>query len=228
MRLKVLSWNIWIDGYFDQIVDFLKNSNADIIGLQEVQADDSERDVIGYLTKLGYDHIFTPVPKTGRRKVNDGPAVFSRHGILKSESYTLSETNSRMAVSADVQVGSETLRIFSTHLLHTHQERSDVQDEQIENLINLLPHERAIVMGDFNATPDSEVIINMRSILKDSDPASPPTWSMYPEGCDVCNPQSLDIRLDYIFTTSDLKTHAPKVENSKGSDHLPISVEIEV
>jgi len=224
MRLKILSWNIWIDGYFDQIVDSLKNSNADIIGLQEVQTDDPGRNVIGFLTKLGYSHVFAPVPKTGKRKVNDGPAVFSRHSIFSSETYTLSETNSRMAVRADVQVGTEVLHVFSTHLLHTHQQHSDVQNEQVENLIKLLPHERTIVMGDFNATPDSEVIRSVRSVLNDSDLSSAPTWSVYPEGCDVCDPQSIDTRLDYIFTTPDLKTFSPAVGSSKGSDHLPISV----
>ena len=228
MRLKVLSWNIWINGYFGRITDFLEDSDADIIGLQEVQTDDPERDVIGFLTTLGYAHVFTPVPKTGKRKVNDGPAIFSRLGIQRSESHVLSQTSSRVAVRADVQVGSNILHIFSTHLFHTHQQHSDVQNEQVGNLIKLLPHEQTIVMGDFNATPDSEAIRKMRATLKDSDPTVAPTWSMYPEGCDVCKPQSLDMRLDYIFTTPDLKTSSPAVGDSKGSDHLPISVEIEV
>ena len=228
MQLKVLSWNIWISGYFDQISDFLKKSDADIIGLQEVQADDTERDVIGFLTKLGYEHVFVPVPKTGKRRVNDGPAVFSRHGILNSETYTLSETDSRCAVRADVQIGDKTLHVFSAHLLHTHQKQSDVQDEQVESLLRLLPHERTILMGDFNAIPESSVIQKMGSTLTNTDPSFKPTWSAYPEGCSECLPQSMDIRLDYIFTTTDLETHSPEVGDSKGSDHLPISVMVEV
>ena len=53
MHLKILSWNIWINGYFEQITDFLEKADADIIGLQEVEADAPKRDVIGFLTKLG-------------------------------------------------------------------------------------------------------------------------------------------------------------------------------
>ncbi|MDZ4226986.1 MAG: hypothetical protein U1D26_00745, partial [Patescibacteria group bacterium] len=69
-------------------------------------------------------------------------------------------------------------------------------------------------------------IKRMGKALKDTDPSHAPTWSVYPEGCKVCNPQAIDVRLDYIFASRDLKTHSPKVESSKASDHLPISVTV--
>jgi len=228
MRLKILSWNIWISGNFEQITDFLEKADADIIGLQEVEADAPERDVIGFLTKLGYAHVFAPVPKTGKRKVNDGPALFSRHGLLNEKTHSLSNTSNRSAVSADIQVGERIVHAFSTHLLHTHQAYTDVQGEQVENLLKILPKQKTILMGDFNAGADSAYIKRMRSVLQDTDPSGTPTWSMYPEGCDVCNPQSVDIRLDYMFTTPDLTVLSSRVEDSNASDHLPISAEIEV
>ena len=83
-------------------------------------------------------------------------------------------------------------------------------------------------MGDFNATPESPVIKSIQKVLVDSDPSSTPTWSVYPEGCRICNPQKLDTCLDYIFTSIDLKTSSFKVEESKASDHLPISVVVEI
>src|SRR3989344_5197219 len=228
MRLKVLSWNIWINGYFDQVKDFLARADADIIGLQEVEADAPERDIIGFLTKLGYEHVFAPVPKTGKRKVNDGPALFSRRGLRNPAKHVLSNELSRCAVSADIDVRGEVLHVFSIHLLHTHQKYPEVQIEQTENLIQLLPKEKTILMGDFNATPDSPVILRMRSVLNDTDLTGTPTWSMYPEGCDVCNPQSVNTRLDYIFTTPDLKVLSSRVEDSNASGLSPIPAEIEV
>ena len=228
MRLKVLSWNIWINGNFEQVTDFLEKADADIIGLQEVEADAPKRDVIGFLSKLGYEHVFAPVPKTGKRNVNDGPSLFSRHGFRSSEIFSLSTTHNRCAVKADIEVRGKTLHVFSTHLLHTHQKYPEVQSEQVENLLKLIPKERAIVMGDFNAGVDSSLINRMRDALTDTDPTGAPTWSIYPEGCDVCNPQSLEIRLDYIFTTPDLKVLSSRVEHSKASDHLPVSIEIDV
>lgn len=229
MRLKILSWNIWTDGYFDQVLDFLKMSEADVLGLQEVQADDPERDIISFLTKLGYQHVFAPVKKEwSDRVMNDGPALFSKHKILKTETYILSEKDSRAAVKADILIGNETLHVFSTHLIHTHQQNSEVQDEQASNILKKIPSKRTILMGDFNAIPDSSAVKIIKQVLIDSDPASAPTWSAYPKGCIVCNPQEINIRLDYIFTTKDIKTSSFEVEKSKGSDHLPISVVVEI
>ncbi len=229
MKLKILSWNIWINGYFDQITDFLKASEADIIGLQDVVSDDPKRDVIGFLDKLGYQHVFAPVEHTWGEKVfNDGPAIFSKYKILRTETYVLSEKDSRAAVKADILIGNETLHVFSTHLVHTHQQHSEVQDEQASNILRNLPPKRTILMGDFNATPESSAIKIIKQILIDSDPSSAPTWSVYPKGCLVCNPQEVNIRLDYIFTSKDIKTSSFKVEKSKASDHLPISVVVEI
>mgnify|MGYP000706138281 CR=1 FL=1 len=225
MQLKILSWNIWIEGKFEEYKTLIERVDPDIIGLQEVKDTDPERDVIGYLSSRGYHHIFLPARKKwGDNTFNDGPALFSKLPILSSETYLLSKENARGAVRIDLQVGEKVLRVFSVHTLHTHQEHSDVQMEQIENLLSALPAENTLVMGDFNATPDSEAIRCMKSVLVDSDPDSLPTWSVYPDGCKTCNPQVVDTKLDYIFTTKDIKTHSFKVEESKGSDHLPISV----
>lgn len=229
MKLKVLSWNIWIEGHFDLVSDFLKVSEADIIGLQEVLADDPKRDVISFLTKLGYQYVFAPVKKTWGGKVwSDGPAIFSKYKIQNSETYFLSKKDSRVAARAGILVEGGLLHIFSTHLIHTHQQQSDVQEEQGLNLLKEVPSKNSIVMGDFNAAPDSIVIRNMKELLIDSDLELQPTWSIYPEGCLVCKPKKLDTKLDYIFNSKDLKTSNFKVDNSKASDHLPITVMVEI
>lgn len=229
MQLKVLSWNIWIDGYFDEYKKLLDRVDADIIGLQEVKDDDKERDVISYLAGKGYHHTFFPVRKRwGEETFSDGPALFTKLPMLGTESYNLSKEDMRGAVRADIQAGDRVLQVFSTHTIHTHQERKESQMEQIESLTRIVPSENGIIMGDFNAVPGSDAIKRMKEVLVDTDPDSLPTWSVYPKGCSVCDPQVVDTRLDYIFTTKDLKTHSFKVEDSKGSDHLPISVVVEV
>lgn len=232
MKLKILSWNIWVFGHFDQITSFLKEQNADIIALQEVQEDDPEREVVKYLADLGYNHVFAPVAKEWGGKVwNDGPAIFSKYPIVGSETFILSEESSRAAIRADIQLEDKILHVFSTHLVHTHQEPSEIQEHQVENIIKELPGERTVVMGDFNATPDSVGIKRMCEVLvdSDSDPESLPTWSVYKEGCGVCELEDVSFfRLDYIFTTKDIQTSNYKVESSKASDHLPVLVIIEI
>lgn len=228
MNLKILSWNIWVDGYFDQISDFLKKSDADIIGLQEVNENDSGRNIIEYLSSLEYEHVFAPRQIYRRTGANFGPAIFSRYKIESKKVHSLSKEEERFAVQANIQVKNQILHIFSTHLLHTHQQESEIQSEQVKNLIRILPGKHTIVMGDFNATPESSTIKNMQKTMDDSDPTSSPTWSVYPEGCPVCKPQKINTRLDYIFTTKDVGIDSSEVGDSKGSDHLPILATVRI
>jgi endonuclease/exonuclease/phosphatase family metal-dependent hydrolase len=229
MQLKVLSWNMWVDCHFEDFRAFVASADADIIALQEMREHDPERDVVKLMKDLGYTDSALGLKQLW--KTHDfyfGPAIFTKNKIISSKVHNLSQEHERFAVRADIQFGPETLHVFSAHLIHTHQAPSDVQLEQAQNLLNLLPAERTIVAGDFNATPDSGVIQKMTSALNNTDPSNTPTWSMYPAGCHVCNPQAVDIRLDYIFASKDLKTRSPAVDISKASDHLPISVIVEI
>lgn len=223
--MKILSWNIWIDCRFDEVKKFLAAADADIIGLQEVKDDDLARDVIGFLAGLGYGHVFAKTGQVwGGKTYRHGPAVFSRLPIVASETFFIDSEDQRTAARADIDIGGKTLHVFSTHLMHTHHAESEKQQAQVAQLIEKLPAEHVIVMGDFNATPDSKTIQMMREVLVDTDPTDKPTWSVYPEGCGVCLPQKIDTRLDYIFVSKDLAFHSYEVGESKGSDHLPVMV----
>lgn len=229
MKLKIVSWNIWTAGKFEETKKFLQNSSADIIGLQEVQANKPRRDIIQFLTALGYSHIFAPIRKVYPPVVIiDGPALFTKQKPILTKKYLLSNAKTRAAVRADIKVGNKTLHVLSTHLLHTHQKRAREQTEQGDNLLKIIPDKNSIVVGDFNATPVSDVIKLMRNNFIDTDPNSKPTWSNYRMGCMVCRPKSVNIKLDYIFTTKDIDAHDFKVEKSKASDHLPISAVFEI
>lgn len=227
MEIKILSWNIWCDGYFDIVSKFLKDQNADVVCLQEVMDDDKSRDIITYLKDLGYECVFAPALKMpdGRSMSN---TIFSKFKILNTETYVLSAHHSRNAIKADIKINDQTIHVFSTHLRHEHQKPSAVQELQAENLVKVIPANKAIVAGDFNAIPDSAAIKMMRNVMIDTDPESKPTWSVYPEGCPTCNPQAIDTRLDYIFTSKDIKYNSFTVYDSKGSDHLPVSTIVEI
>ncbi len=84
-------------------------------------------------------------------------------------------------------------------------------------------------MGDFNSLPETTVIEKMRNSLHDSEigPATP-TWSVYRNGCTICLIDEVKYKLDYIFTSKDIKVDQFTVHQSKASDHLPISVMVEL
>lgn len=227
--LKILSWNVWYDGQFDEISRFLTACNADILGLQEIVPDDPTRDIIGFLKNMGYEYEVAPVrtiKKDGRTMSN---AIFSKYPILNKEIYLLSDTDNRNALRADIKIGEKILHVFSTHLLHTHQQPSETQELQVKNLLKILPKENTILMGDFNATTESVAIQKIKEIMVDSNSLATPTLNPIFFDCSKCDPKVMShTRLDYIFTSKDIKTNSFSVYDAKGSDHLPISISITV
>lgn len=231
MELKILSWNIWYDGDSEKVNEFLENFGADIIGLQEVRRIDGRVQLSKRLTfELAYEYVYYPVfniEKNGQT-VEVGNAIVSKYPIVKSVVHNLSKEENRLAIEAEISVDGKTFHIFCTHLFHTHQKPSEIQDEQEENLIKVLPRENTILMGDFNALPDSNVVKRVSEVMINADSQLLPTWSIYPEGCEVCKPEGVAYKLDNIFLSRDLKTNSFEVESSKASDHLPISAIVEI
>lgn len=240
MKLKILSWNIWCGIYLDEVIKFLRIANADIIALQEV-AEDNRGNISGIIAKeLGYKYVYTtdtnmPLKYLPSYKENDertirmGNAILSKYEIVSSKEHQLVDNKSRTAMEANIKIGNRILNIFNIHLRHTHQKQLDLQDLQVENLLKLLPKENTIVIGDFNSLPESSVMEKVNNVLKDTEIGSnTPTWSVYQEGCTECLIDKVIYKLDYIFTTKDLKTNAFEVHASKASDHLPISAIVEI
>lgn len=239
MRIKVLSWNIWGGQYLPEILDFIEREKPDVIGLQEVieDLDGTGNTAKTIAEKLGYQSFFHPTYEVdaGRlyhllkpRNVLMGNAILSKTKIAKTEVHRLSEEKERFAVGAIIPVDGRKFRFYSTHLKHTHQKPEELQDIQAKTLAEVMPRENTVLMGDFNAIPGSGPVETVSKVMKNTDTEFKPTWSVYPEGCPICKPQKIDTRLDYIFTSEDLKTGSFAVYDSKGSDHLPISVVVEI
>lgn len=233
MILKISSWNVWGGKYLPKIIDYIQDSKPDIIGLQEVVQDldgtNNTALIIG--KKLGYECAYYSVDKTDFYGAPQewGNAVLSKHKIIRHRVYNLSRDENRIVVEADIKVGNKVLSVFCTHLLHTHQKPSKVQEEQAESLVRILPKRHTILMGDFNATLDSNAIKIISSSIRNVDEQNQATWSIYTEGCKMCNPSGLlNETLDYFFVTEDIKVRSFKGGNSKGSDHLPILAIIEI
>ncbi len=228
MLIKTVSWNIWLGKHYHEIVKHLKTADADIIALQEVmqEINGSHNTAENIAKELGYHWKYA---ETGQieyegKMISWGNAILSRHHILNSEVHELSTGDSRRtALQATIQIEETHLNVFSTHLTHTHQKPSKIQEQQVESLIKLIPKEKTIVMGDFNALPQSNTVKYMTDVLKHVDTQLDPTWCVYIDGCEVCKLDQLIHRLDYIFTTGDFNVHSFQTDYSKGSDHLPVA-----
>lgn len=239
MQFKLLSWNIWQGNHLSEIIDFLKKQNPDIIGLQEVIEKDNTNTAQQIAEKLGYQYVYYPAISQTRLGYPQGNAILTKLPIIETKRHFLSdmtlykntaETEPRIAVESKLKIGDTHLNVFSVHLAYSHKfQPSDTRNLQISNLINLLPDSHTVLMGDFNSHPDSPYIQKLTQKLNNTD-KNPiqPTWTIYPFNYEGFQETQLKHRLDYIFTSKDIKVKTSAIENSTGSDHLPISAIIEI
>lgn len=242
MLLKVASWNIFGGKDLPGVIKCLKAIDADIVGLQEVleSEDGSENNARTVADVLGYEWIYEPaklltpsqsyvLQELGIGENRQwGNAVLSKFPIKEKRVHALSEVRKRIALEAVVDVGGEDLHFFSTHLVHS-LDAAEIRTEQAAALLALVPERRAIVVGDFNAKPETEAIQNMSRVLVQTESdLTRFTRGMHPEVYVTLDPDGKKKRIDYIFITRDLRAVSSDVVDSDASDHLPISATLEL
>lgn len=245
MKIKILSWNIWHGKHLDKIIQFLRSADADILGIQEVAEKNEEGKTSNTASiiakKLGYESIyskattltnFNPQYDLGNAILTKFPIQTSYFQLLSGEDLYKStpQTEPRVAVIAEIKTGSKTLKVITTHLAYSARFiPHPMRDLQVKNLIKLIRGPNTILMGDFNSLPKSQVIKQISKHLVNTDPnPKDPTWTIYPFDFPDFKETELRHRLDYIFVSHDVKVLNFKVGKTDGSDHLPISAEIEI
>lgn len=254
--LKVMTFNIRYDNpgdgenawgvRKDQLVNQVSFYEPDIMGIQEglshqVHYIDDNIDYLGYVG-VGRDD--------GKEK-GEFSAIFynkNRFHVIESNTFWLSETPNKISVGWNASMErictyallenketKEKFWAFNTHFDHRGKEARENSAklilEQIDKLnTNNYP---VILMGDFNATPESKTIQTVLQKLKDSKQISK-TPNMGPEGTfngfDILN--KLENRIDFIFVSESVSVQKyavlSNIINQKfTSDHLAVFVEID-
>jgi endonuclease/exonuclease/phosphatase family metal-dependent hydrolase len=173
--LKVVTLNLWgeqppLERRMQLAVDQLRALAPDVVGLQEV------RQVPGSLPNqaetlgraLGMQHVFAPATAWGGG--DEGLALLSRHPIMNSRVHELPHalpTERRVLVGATLDTPAGRLDVYTTHLnyrLTDGNKREDqvvAVDDHVAATASELPK---ILLGDFNATPDSDEIRFLRGL----------------------------------------------------------------
>jgi len=192
----------------------------DMVSLQEVDAGSLRSgflDITEYLAhRAGYPHWYRQVNR------NIGPLARHSNGFLSHYPPTqvvyhkLPGGPGRGAMLIDYGEPPHGLRLCSLHLALGRRARAK-QLEYVGELIRDSQH--MVVMGDLNASCDS---VEVRSFLQDAglrepacDQATFPSWRPVR-------------RIDHILVSASLQVREAKVLNYPLSDHLPISVELEI
>ncbi|WP_221566831.1 endonuclease/exonuclease/phosphatase family protein [Alkalihalobacillus sp. TS-13] len=237
MELKIMTYNIrhgkGTDKKLDihRIIKVLMDSDADIIGLNEVDKQFSKRSEFmdqaeSIASALEMAYVFGPAitMKSGgegecRRY---GSAILTRFPILKSTNHPFDFlpgiVEDRALLEVLIEIESKTVAVYTTHLslapfLHGRQTDFIIDHVTKKNI-------PTIIMGDWNMKPFSSSWRSVTEQLND-------TWfeqhgdkelgHTYPS-------KKPRMKLDYIFTNEFFQVKDAKVlkENKKASDHLPL------
>ncbi|PIQ23828.1 hypothetical protein COW36_13375 [bacterium (Candidatus Blackallbacteria) CG17_big_fil_post_rev_8_21_14_2_50_48_46] len=227
--LRIMSTNIrygWTDTYrFDPFphVQWLKAHPVDILGIQEVNK--------GH-TSGAYSDLFRLYQQAmpGHWRYADanygfGNALMTHFPILSSETrtYQAKDMLRRSCLKATLAVGKNKIDVYVTHLSHL-PPPNPVREAQVQELQTWIRESQNpwIVIGDFNAHPDSAEV---QSLLK----LAHPVFSQNKQLLQTLSFPSLQPqeRIDYIFFSSQFSLRNQEIPATEGStDHRPILTEL--
>lgn len=177
MPLSVLTLNLWHDnGPYaarrERIRGWIDRLSPDLIGFQEALRGDGFDQVATLLDGCGYhlDYVHAQAFARAGAKLSFGNAIASRFPIVRRNEICLpdrgdGEMRAALTVELDAPVG---LLSFTTTHLNWKLHQSDTRVLQVaalaEHVLALRPRSGfpPIVVGDFNAEPDSDEIRFMR------------------------------------------------------------------
>ncbi|MFD7768945.1 endonuclease/exonuclease/phosphatase family protein [Streptomyces sp. NPDC059787] len=130
-----------------------------------------------------------------------------------------SEDRGYMAVTTTV--GGRSVRVFNTHLAERRQE--EVRADQAGVLAEVVArHDRAIVLGDFNAVPDAPELSRIWALAEDADPRCLPS---YAGACETTT--DWHSKFDYVFLRG-ITPLEHRVEPTPYSDHHMLHTDVDV
>jgi endonuclease/exonuclease/phosphatase family metal-dependent hydrolase len=203
-----------------------------VIGLQEACVRDVER-IRGYLRRLHglvyhveYGTVLRNWNRCGGVPWNPGgfgQAILSAAPMTDrvNVEYPDGGSEDRGYLAVTTRVGGRTVRVFNTHLAQHRQEA--VRAGQVGVLAaEVARHDRAIVLGDFNAVPDTPELAPMWALAADTDARCRPS------AAGTCEPTTdWQSKFDYVF----LRGIAPlrhRVRPSAYSDHHVLYTDLNI
>jgi endonuclease/exonuclease/phosphatase (EEP) superfamily protein YafD len=211
-RVKVMSWNVrqfnrfaWIGvpGVQDSILARMKRSDADVICIQETYLEATSgrearsnpwmsRDMLKRRT--GLTHLTEEFALGRGTDKLFGLVVLSRYPVVNKQSIRFENDRNNSAMSVDLAIEGDTVRVFNIHLSSIGFEEADYEDarnvtnegarlrildrlkvawakrasqaREVASAASRSPHP-VIVAGDFNDTPVSYAAHQMSSCLVD-------------------------------------------------------------
>ncbi|MBI4084552.1 MAG: endonuclease/exonuclease/phosphatase family protein [Candidatus Levybacteria bacterium] len=252
MTLKLLHLNILYGRYIDQLIDYLKHEDFDILCFQEVgsgrvsaHGTDNFDEI---RTRLGYHgEKIVSWNLAGDKNSNESNAIFfkpvftvvKRHAewLKKSPEPTEYETRNfqddpRTALYLELQKEDKRIRIITTHL--SWGRTSDDDPNKLEPGKKLFEFVKTIekpyiLTGDFNVNPDSQIVKMIDSEARNLTTENHITNTLNPRTHKAPRLFPSGIAVDYIYVTEGVTVKGFKALSDLNiSDHLGLSIEFEI
>lgn len=211
--MKVLTLNTWQKcgpwlKRWEVLFEGIAQYQPDVIAFQEL-FDSAWRETVA--ERAGYPYRADPAP------TSSGLVLLSRLPILASDLHKLStrsplEDYHRYLLWAEIALGERTINFFNAHL-SWHPQDQATRKAQVRELWQQMSEKTGadkVLMGDMNATPDSNEIrlLLTESNLLDTFAAKNPTdsgitWDTENRFTSQQKPHTLDRRIDYIFASGE-------------------------
>ena len=229
--MKIMSFNTQhCLNYVEQKIDYkimadsIIECGADIVGLNEMRNDDEnieydrQAEILSELTGLKYHYFAKAIEvRTDEISYSYGNAIISRYPIISAETILIPDPvpkkgETRCVIKAKLENG---VTVLVTHFGL----REVEQENAVATVIDNLEKEKCILMGDFNLTPDSEIINPIRERMKD-------TASIFKNELFSFPSDAPDRKFDYIFVSEDIEIKDADIPAIVASDHRPHTAEI--
>jgi endonuclease/exonuclease/phosphatase family metal-dependent hydrolase len=265
-KLRCLTLNLWgaeapLEARMRLVEDGLRSLAPDVIALQEV------RSIPGRLPNqaetlaraLGYDMTFGSAARPGAHE-DWGLALLSKRAIVDRAAMDLpeaEESERRILLSAQVESDLGPVWVHTTHLNYRLQDGEQREEQVMAIDVALGGHggdRPQILMGDFNARPESDEIRWLRGLttlngrrtcFQDSwdrvNTGQPGwTWASANRQTAPLHFLELDRRIDYIFVTPErrdgrgrvhdcrLAFEQPDAQGVFASDHFGLYADIQL
>lgn len=252
--LRVMSYNIRFDNPADGpnawpnrrefLAEQIRSQEPDILGIQE-----SLPHQVSYLAEAlpGYGHAGVGRDENG---TGESTTIFFRRDrfeLTESRSFWLSETPNELSKGWDAAIrrictyvrltdkkSREKLLVLNAHFDHVGEVARKKSAELILQKITELNKKKhpVILLGDFNATPDSEPIAVLKGKLTQARLAASQATLPQPGSFNAFDSSKPAANLiDHIFVSADFKVerYTMLVESRNGlypSDHFPVFVDL--
>ncbi len=236
MEIKVMSYNtqhclnyVTQEIDYDIIADTIKKCGADIIGLQEMrnESDSEEYDDQARILaeKLGFPYYYFAEAIRFEGKNPYGNALVSRYPLKSAETVIIPDPDprgydgyyeTRCLLKAKIDVGGELCVLVSHFGLNP-----DEHQNAVATVVSELSPERCVLMGDFNMHPDDPILRPIAERLYD-------TADLFDSPKLSCPSDYPEEKIDYVFTSRDLKVLDADIPEIVSSDHRPHLATIEI